>query len=99
MLIVFLLYKKFQGRAFKDVEIMKNKNNDFSEKKCRKNRTSDIHKSEIRPQSPKTEFGFQNQYGRVTNIEEKNKNFEPQSPKTEFGAQNQDSRVIYLIIH
>jgi hypothetical protein len=68
-----------------------------------------VRKAKIGFQSPKTEFGAQNQYGRV--IYPSIKNFTgskkkypfgvkkaklgSQSPNTEFGAQNLYSRVIY----
>jgi hypothetical protein len=66
-------------------------------------------KTKIGPQSPKTEFGAQNQIGRLiypsignftwskdkyTFGGQKVQN-RPESPKTEFGAQNQYGRVIY----
>jgi hypothetical protein len=64
---------------------------------------------QIGPQSPKTEFGAQHQYGRVIypsirNVTWSKKNIllgvkkakiGRQSPKTEFGVQHQYGRVIY----
>jgi hypothetical protein len=65
-----------------------------------------VRKAIIGLQSPKTEFGAQNQYGRVIyplignfKWSKKKYNFRgqkgPQSLKMEFGAQNQYGRVIY----
>jgi hypothetical protein len=62
--------------------------------------------SENNPQSPKTEFVFQNQYDRVIHssmgknillgVQKAKISFK--SPKAEFGAKNQYGRVIYLSI-
>jgi hypothetical protein len=76
---------------------------------ARKNIFLGVKKLKIGLQSPKTEFGAQNHYGRVIhpsigNFTKSKKNIllgvkkvkiGPQSPNTEFGAQNQYGRVIY----
>jgi hypothetical protein len=67
-----------------------------------------VKKSKISLQSPKTEFGAQNQYGHVTysigNFTWSKKKYsfggrkgenKPSEPKSEFGAQNQFGRVTY----
>jgi hypothetical protein len=77
--------------------------------RCRKYTQLGVKTAKLGPQSTKTKFGTQNQYGRVIypsignfKWSKKKYSFEGQKcenkllePKTEFGAQNQYSRGIY----